>query len=78
MVAMLIEHSETRVEAYSSDLPVSNNVAISWTPAYVLCVWCFNGNINYLQYFQRFKRSLLTTEQQTELTFDRYSIVDLC
>ena len=31
MGAMLIEFSETRVEASSSDLILADNVAISWT-----------------------------------------------
>ena len=46
MGAMSIEQSETSVEEYSSDLPVAKHVAISWTPDSVLCVCCFNGNIN--------------------------------
>ena len=46
MGAMSIELSETSVESSSPDIPVTKYVAISWTPAFVLCVWCFNGNIN--------------------------------
>ena len=33
MGAMLIEHIVTRVEAYSSDIPVAKNDALSWMPA---------------------------------------------
>ena len=51
MGEMSIKHSEKRFGSYSSDLPVSKHVAISWTPDSVICMWCFNGNINYPQYF---------------------------
>ena len=57
MGVMFNERSETRFEVSSSGLPVAENVEISWTPASVLCVWCFNGNINYSQYFRIFSRS---------------------
>ena len=40
------------------------HVATSWTPAYVLYVWCFNGNINSSWYFWSFTRSYLTIELQ--------------
>ena len=46
MGAMSIERSETRVEAYYSYITVSDHIAISCNTDYVLCVWCFNGNIN--------------------------------
>ena len=69
MGAMSIEWSETRVEASSSDIPVAKNVAISWTPDYMLSLWCFNGNINYSQYFQSCTRSSLTSEFYIELRF---------
>ena len=46
MGVMSIERNETCVEASSSDHPVADHVEISWTPVSVLCVWCFNGNIN--------------------------------
>ena len=50
--AMSIERSETSVEASYSNLPFAEHVAISWTPDYVLFVWCFNGNINSSKYVQ--------------------------
>ena len=77
MGEMSIERIETRAEASSSDLPVSNKVAIYWKPSSVLCVWCFNGNIHSSWYFHRFTRSLLSTEIQVELHFYRHYIVDL-
>ena len=77
MGVLFIECNETRVEESSSDIPVAKNVAISWTPDSVLCVWCFNGNINYSQYFWRCTRSLLTTELYMELSFDRKYIIYL-
>ena len=46
MGAMSIERSEISVESSSSDLPVAEHVAISWTLDSMLSVWCFNGNIN--------------------------------
>ena len=49
MGAMSIGKSETSVEASSSDLPIAEHVAISWTPASLICVWFFNGNINSSQ-----------------------------
>ena len=45
----------------SSNIPVAEHVVISWTPYYVLCVWCFNGNINYSQYFWSSTRYSLTS-----------------
>ena len=74
MGEMSIERIETSVEASSSDLPVANHVAIYWTPDYVLCVWCFNRNINYLQYFRICTRSSLTSGFQMETPFDILSI----
>ena len=74
---ILIEFIETRVEAYSSDIPVANHVAISWTLAYVLCVLCFNGNMNYSRYFRGFTRSSLPTGNHMELHFDILFIADL-
>ena len=62
--AMLIENSETKVEEYYSGIPVSKHVAKYWTPAYVLYMWCFNGNINYSRYFRSCKRFSLTTKLQ--------------
>ena len=47
MGSMLIEFIKKKVESYSSFLPVAENVVMSWTLAYVICVWWFNGNINY-------------------------------
>ena len=57
-----------------ADLPVAKHVAISWNPDYVLCVWCFNGNINSSQYFWRCTSSSLTSGFQMELPFDCCSI----
>ena len=74
---ILIEFIETRVEAYYFDIPVANHVAISWILAYVLCVSCFNGNINYPRYFRKFTRSSLPTGNHTELHFDDLFIDDL-
>ena len=68
---------ETRVEAFSSDLPDAEHIATSCMLYYVLCVWYFNRNTNYQQYFWRFTRSSLTNELQIYLTFDRCSIFDL-
>ena len=77
MGAMSIERSETSVEAYSSDLPVADIFEIYWTMDSMLCVWCFNGNINYSQCFRICTRSSLTSELYMELTFDSCSIADL-
>ena len=77
MGAMLIEWSETSVEEYSSDIPVTEHVKISWTLDSVIYMWCFNDNIKSSQWFWRCTRSPLTTELQMKLTFDRRSIVDL-
>ena len=77
MGAISIERIETRVEASSSDIHVVIHAAISWTPDSVLYVWCFNGNINDLQYFQCHTKSLSTTEIQTGLPFDMCSISDV-
>ena len=77
MGEMKIKLSETRVEASSSDLPVDNNVIISWTTASVLCVWCFNGNINSSQYFRSCTRSPLSSEFQMELPFYSCHTADL-
>ena len=35
-----------RVEASSYDITVAKHVEIYWTPDSVLCMWCFNGNMN--------------------------------
>ena len=77
MGVILIEFIETRVEASYSDIPVANHVAISWTLAYVLCVSCFNGNMNYSRYFRGFTRSSLPTGNHMELHFDILFIADL-
>ena len=77
MGVMLIEQSKTRVEASYSDLPIANNIAIYWTPASVICIRCFNGNISSSQYFWICTRSYLTTELHTELSSDRRSIVNI-
>ena len=77
MGAMSIELSETSVETYSSDIPVAEHVTIYWTTASVLCVWCFNRNINPSHYFRICTRSSLTSEFQMDLPFDSFSISDL-
>ena len=74
MGGISIERSETSVEASSSGLPVAYHVAIYWTQAYMLCVWCFNGNINSSWYSWSCTRSSLTPEFQMELPFDSCSI----
>ena len=76
-VEMSIERIETSVEAYSSDIPVAENVVISWTPDYVLCVRCFNRNINYSRCFCRCTGSSLTSELHMELPFYSLSIAGL-
>ena len=77
MGAISIEQSETSVEASYADLPVVENVAISWTPDSVLCVWLSNGNINDSLYFWICTRSSLTYEFHMELPFDSLYIADL-
>ena len=47
MGTMLIERNETSIEASSSDITVAKHAVISWTLDYVICVWCFNKDINY-------------------------------
>ena len=39
MGEMLIECNEIRAEASYFDFPVTQNVEMFWTLAYVLCVW---------------------------------------
>ena len=77
MGVMLIEISETMVYESYYDIPVTDNVSISWTPTSVICVWCFNGNINSSWYFWTYTRSQLTTELHMEPIFYRQSIVDV-
>ena len=76
MGVISIERGETSVGASSSDTPVANHVAIYWNPASVICVWCFNGNINSSQYFWSCTRSSLTSEFHMEIPFDSCYIAD--
>ena len=77
MGAISIEQSKTRVDASSSDIPFAEHVAIYWTPASVLRVWCFNGDINSSHCFWTCTSSSLTSEFQMEIPFDSFSIADL-
>ena len=76
MSVIPIERSETRAETSSYDIPVAKHVAISCTPDYVLCVWCFNEDISYSQYFWSCTRSSLNIEFHMELPFDSCYIAD--
>ena len=73
MGEMSIEWNERSVVASSSDFPVAEHFAITWTPDSVICVLCFNGNINYSHYV----RTSLTSKFQIDLFFDSWSINDL-
>ena len=77
MGAISIEKSETRVEAYSSGIRVVEHVAISWTPASILCVWCFNENKNYSHYFLICTKSSLTSKFHMDIPFDSFFIAYL-